>query len=207
LKSTMAKSESLARRPLWRPLSQVTKPPRAKFAVLYADGAPEERRRQSPERSVIPEEFGRPAKHFDTSKRYQFATGREVDSAVVRLACNAPAGRPGLSSSRSASFRLMALGAGPLDRCGPTATGRSTQPASSQFRDQVDAPLQLVLQFRDIHPVRDAIGVADALHIALLNQFFQTPHYGYAWQLQRVRDLTCANGRAHDRAQEGRWVR
>jgi hypothetical protein len=30
----------------------------------YVTGAPEERRRQSPERSVIPEEFGRPAKHL-----------------------------------------------------------------------------------------------------------------------------------------------
>jgi hypothetical protein len=36
----------------------------------------------------------------------------------------------------------------------------------------------------------------------VLNQFFQTPHYGNARQLQRVRDLTCMNGRAHDRAQE-----
>jgi hypothetical protein len=36
----------------------------------------------------------------------------------------------------------------------------------------------------------------------LLNQFFQTPHYGYERQLQRVRDLTCANGRAHDGAHE-----
>ena len=53
----------------------------------------------------------------------------------------------------------------------------------------------LLLQFGDVHLVRDAIGVADALHIAVLNQFFQTPHYGYARQLQRVRDLTCANGR------------
>jgi hypothetical protein len=55
----------------------------------------------------------------------------------------------------------------------------------------IDPPLQLVLQFGDVHLVRDAIGVADALYIAVLNQFFQTAHYGYARQLQRVGDLTC----------------
>jgi hypothetical protein len=63
-------------------------------------------------------------------------------------------------------------------------------------------PLQFLLQFRDIHLVRDAIRVADALHIAVLHQFFQTPHYGYARQLQHVGDLACANGRAHDGSQE-----
>jgi len=34
------------------------------YVILMGYGAPEERRRQSPERSVIPEEFGRPAKHL-----------------------------------------------------------------------------------------------------------------------------------------------
>jgi hypothetical protein len=29
----------------------------------------------------------------------------------------------------------------------------------------------------------DAISVADALRIAVLNQFIETPHYGYASQL------------------------
>ena len=60
--------------------------------------------------------------------------------------------------------------------------------------DHIYPPLQLVLQFGDVHLVRDAIGVADALHIAVLDQFFQTPHDGYARQLQRVGDLNCANG-------------
>ena len=41
--------------------------------------------------------------------------------------------------------------------------------------------------------LRDAIRVADALHVAVLDQFFQTPHDGYARQLQSVCDLTCAN--------------
>ena len=68
--------------------------------------------------------------------------------------------------------------------------------------DHVYPPLQLAPQFEDVHLVRDAIRVADAFHIAELNQFFQTPHYGYARQLQCVRDLACLNGRAHDRAQE-----
>ena len=36
----------------------------------------------------------------------------------------------------------------------------------------------------------------------MLNHLFQTPYYGYAGQLQRVRDLACANGRAHDGPQE-----
>src|SRR5262249_30730118 len=64
----------------------------------------------------------------------------------------------------------------------------------------VDPSLQLALQFGDIHLVCDAISVADALHIAVLNHLFQTSHYGYAGQPQGVRDLTCANGRAHDGA-------
>jgi hypothetical protein len=68
--------------------------------------------------------------------------------------------------------------------------------------DHIYSSLQFLLQVRDIHLVRDAIRVADALHIAVLNQFIETPHYGYAWQLQDVRDLTCANGRAHDGTQE-----
>ena len=61
--------------------------------------------------------------------------------------------------------------------------------------DHVYSPLQFLLQVGDVHLVRDAIGVADALHIAVLDQFFETPHYGYAGQLQRVCDLTCAGGR------------
>jgi hypothetical protein len=39
------------------------------------------------------------------------------------------------------------------------------------LRDHVDPPLQLALQVRDIHLVRDAISVADALHIAVLHHF------------------------------------
>jgi hypothetical protein len=54
----------------------------------------------------------------------------------------------------------------------------------------------------NVHLVRDAVSVDDALHIAVLHHFFQTPHYGNAGQLQRVGDLTCANRRASDRAQE-----
>ena len=79
---------------------------------------------------------------------------------------------------------------------------RAYRARSAHFRqplrrlsDHVYSPLQFLLQVGDIHLVRDAIGVADALHIAVLNQFFQTPHNGYAGQLQSVRDLTCANGR------------
>ena len=30
----------------------------------------------------------------------------------------------------------------------------------------------------------------------MLNQFIETPHYGHAWQLQRVSDLAGANGGA-----------
>ena len=50
--------------------------------------------------------------------------------------------------------------------------------------------------------LRDAIRVADGAHVAVLDQFFQTPHDGYARQLQGVGDLTSANGRTHDGAQE-----
>ena len=63
------------------------------------------------------------------------------------------------------------------------------------LRDHVYSPLQFLLQFRDVHLVRDAIRIPDALHIAVLNQFIETPHYGYAGQLESVCDLTCANGR------------
>ena len=68
--------------------------------------------------------------------------------------------------------------------------------------NHVYSPLRFLLQVGDVHLVRDAVGVVDALHIPVLNHLFQTPHYGYAWQLQRVSDLTCANGRAHDGSQE-----
>jgi hypothetical protein len=78
---------------------------------------------------------------------------------------------------------------------------RAHRARSAHFRQplrslshHVYAPLQLLLQVRDVHLVRDALSVADALHIAVLNQPFQAPHYGYARQLQRVRDLTCATG-------------
>ena len=84
------------------------------------------------------------------------------------------------------------------------AYGPSAQLSQSlrSLRDHVDPPLQLVLQFGDVHLVRDAIGVADALHIAVLDHFLQTPQHCYAGQLEGVGDLTCANGRAHERAQE-----
>ena len=91
--------------------------------------------------------------------------------------------------------------------CGKVTAGLSSRTAN--FRqslrslcDHVYSPLQFLLQVGDVHLVRDAIGVADALHIAVLHQFFETPHYGYARQLQRVRDLACANGRAHACLQE-----
>ena len=45
--------------------------------------------------------------------------------------------------------------------------------------DHVYLPLQLLLQVGDVHLVRDAIGVADALHIAVRDEFIETPHYGY----------------------------
>ena len=80
----------------------------------------------------------------------------------------------------------------------PTHFGQSFR----SLRDHVYSPLQFLLKVGDVHLVRDAIGVADALHIAVLHHFLQTPQHRYAWQLQNVRDLTCANGRAHDRAQE-----
>jgi hypothetical protein len=46
--------------------------------------------------------------------------------------------------------------------------------------DHVYPSLQLLLQVGDIHLVRDAIGVADALHIAVLHHFLQTPQNRYA---------------------------
>ena len=82
--------------------------------------------------------------------------------------------------------------------CGKVTAGLSSRTA--HFRqslrslcDHVYSTLQFLLQVGDIHLVRDAMGVADAFHIAVLDQFFQTAHCGYARQLQRVRDLTCAN--------------
>ena len=63
-----------------------------------------------------------------------------------------------------------------------------SQPLRS-VRDHLYPLLQFLLQFRDFHLVRDAVSVADALHIAVLNQLLQTPNYGYAGQLQSVRDL------------------
>ena len=81
---------------------------------------------------------------------------------------------------------------------GATKSLRAYRARNAHFRQpfrrlsyRVYSLLQLLLQVGDIHLVRDAIGVADALHIAVLHQIFQTPHYGYARQLQRVRDLTC----------------
>ena len=61
---------------------------------------------------------------------------------------------------------------------------------------------QLAPQFGDVHLVRDAIRVADALHITVLHHFLQASQHRNARQLQRVCDLTCANGRAHDGSQE-----
>ena len=84
----------------------------------------------------------------------------------------------------------------------PSARSTHFRQLPRSLRHQVYPPLQFLLQVGNVHLVRDAISVADALHKALLNQFFQTPHYGYARQLQRVRDLACANGGTHDRAQE-----
>jgi hypothetical protein len=90
-----------------------------------------------------------------------------------------------------------------VGHCGPIEPEPPT--SANPFRslcDHIYSPLQFLLQFRDIHLVGHAISVADAFHIAVLNQFIETPHYGYAGQLQCVRDLACANGRAHDRSQE-----
>jgi hypothetical protein len=65
--------------------------------------------------------------------------------------------------------------------------------------DHVDPPLQLVLQFGDVHLVRDAIGVADALHIAVL--IISSRRRTMATRGSSARgDLACANGRAHDGA-------
>jgi hypothetical protein len=68
-------------------------------------------------------------------------------------------------------------------------------PSGARVHDRMNVypSLQLLLQVGDIHLVRDAIGVADALHIAVLNKLFQTPHHGNT--RQRVGDLTGANGR------------
>ena len=40
---------------------------------------------------------------------------------------------------------------------------------------EVYASLQFLLKVGDVHLVRDAIGVADALYIAVLNQFLLAP--------------------------------
>jgi hypothetical protein len=77
------------------------------YVISDINGAPEERRRQSPERSVIPEEFGLPARHLIPAN-YTSLTGSEADSTVVRLACNASAGRPGVFSLR-VPFRFFRL--------------------------------------------------------------------------------------------------
>jgi hypothetical protein len=67
----------------------------------------------------------------------------------------------------------------------------STSPSaevSQSFRSlshHVDAPLQLALLFGDVHLVRDAISVADALHIAVLQHFLQAAQNRYARELQR----------------------
>ena len=83
--------------------------------------------------------------------------------------------------------------------CGKVTAGLSAR--SAHFRQplrslshHVYSPLQFPLQVRDIHLVRDAIGVADALLVAVLHHFLQAPQHRYAGQLQRVRDLTCADG-------------
>jgi hypothetical protein len=68
--------------------------------------------------------------------------------------------------------------------------------------DHVYPSLQFLLQVGDVHLVRDAIGVADAFHVAVLHHFLQTPQHGHARQLEGVGDLACANGRTHDGAQE-----
>ena len=72
-----------------------------------------------------------------------------------------------------------------------------SQPRRS-LSHHLDALLQLGLQFGDIDLVRDPISVADALHITVFNHLFRTTHYGYARQLQRVRDLACATGAGHE---------
>ena len=71
--------------------------------------------------------------------------------------------------------------------CGKVTAGLSSRTA--HFRqslrrlcDHVYSPLQFLLQVGDVHLVRDAISVADALHIAVLDEFIETPHYGYPWQ-------------------------
>ena len=43
-----------------------------------------------------------------------------------------------------------------------------------RLRDHVYSPLQFLLQVGDVHLVRDAIGVTDALHIAVLHHILQT---------------------------------
>jgi hypothetical protein len=53
--------------------------------------------------------------------------------------------------------------------------------------------LQFLLQIVDVHLVRDAIGVTDPFDVTVLRHFLQTPQHRYARQLERVRDLTCAN--------------
>ena len=68
--------------------------------------------------------------------------------------------------------------------------------------DHVDAALQPLLQIRNVHLVGDAIGVADALDVAVLHHFLQAAQHRGARQVQRVRDRAGGNGRAHERAQE-----
>ena len=83
--------------------------------------------------------------------------------------------------------------------CGKVTEGLSSPkrpipPTSSQSQPPCLFAAAVSLQVRDIHLVRDAIGVADALLVAALHHFLQAPQHRYAGQLQRVRDLTCADG-------------
>ena len=76
-----------------------------------------------------------------------------------------------------------------------TAMGRRYPPTarSAHFRqplrslhNHVYSPLQFPLQVGNVHLVRDAIRVADTLHVAVLHQFIETPHYRNGRQPQGV---------------------
>ena len=94
----------------------------------------------------------------------------------------------------SRSWRLAEVAALPTSPIYEYEPERSSPPISSPSPDHVYSPLQFLLQVDDVHLVRDPISVADALHLTVLNQLFQSPHCGDARRLQRVGDLTGANG-------------
>jgi hypothetical protein len=68
----------------------------------------------------------------------------------------------------------------------------------------VDPPLQLVLQFGDVHHVCDAIGVADALHIPVL-KLDDLLKSGWSIQALKAYASSVWQQAAFDHVTEGAW--